>query len=803
MILWDDFEDAVVNKLNRDIRSSSNRAQNSAVRAPLGDSLFIVAGPGSGKTTVIVLRVLKLILVDDIDPSNILVTTFTRKAAAELGSRMLGWGDQLRQAFMDHPLYLSLGNQLRGLDFNRIITGTLDSISEELLRDSRAPGTPPPIVVEDFVCNALMTTVGLFNQGRHNSQDLKDFILKVRADSWGLNISEMSATLRAMADRLNHDGVRVNPLRAGHGHPGVSVACDAIDDYDQELQRRLLFDFARLEQESLTNLRTPGRLDDFLRSIKFVLVDEYQDTNLLQEQIYLQMAGAAAGNGGSITVVGDDDQSLYRFRGATVDLFQAFQYRINNQLTINPATVYLSRNYRSTPAIVAFVNDFATMDAEFQNARVPAKPQIIASRTSTPQPFVNYPVLGMFREDVETLAHDLSLHLHSVIYGAGVQITHRGQSYTMRINPQGGTAGDIAVLCSSPQELDYRGDPRFPGLLRRELSQVSPPIQVFNPRGQKLERVPEVQRLCGLILECIDPGSGIQGGIRRLPAVAASMLNEWRAEAQSFLGGNPSPAAPISLAEFADAWRSRVPLRRTLQAREDVSLVDLVYKLITWIATMQNDPEGLVYLEAVTRTLSQSALFSDFNAQVIFDPTSPGSSLERASIKEAIWNIFVPLATGAIDINEDLLETLPSDRVNIMSIHQAKGLEFPMVIVDVGSDFRSRHWKQAFKRFPLLDNNGRVRRVASVNMEDELRPFSPLGAPQRSGFDRAFDDLIRQYFVAFSRAQDVLLLVGLASVRDGVLLTRGSRQDIPNVATGWDRNEHWLWGRGLPNMVHI
>ena len=55
---------------------------------------------------------------------------------------------------------------------------------------------------------------------------------------------------------------------------------------------------------------------------------------------------------------------------------------------------------------------------------------------------------------------------------------------------------------------------------------------------------------------------------------------------------------------------------------------------------------------------------------------------------------MVPVATNSVDINEDLLETVPSDRINILSIHQSKGLEFPLVIVDVGSDFVREHWKQ-------------------------------------------------------------------------------------------------------------
>lgn len=230
MISWAHFESAVQTRLGRDIRRQSNRSQHNAIQAAQNQSLFIVAGPGSGKTTVIVLKVLKLIFVDDIDPLNILVTTFTRKAAAELRSRILGWGDQLRRAFLGNPSYRHIEHQLRRLDFNRIITGTLDSIAEEILRENRTPGTPPPVVIEDFVSNALMIRVGLFGHGRHNDQDLRSYTIQLNGSGFGINVAEISATLREIKDRFFHDQINVSHFRSQSHHPGAGVACDAISD---------------------------------------------------------------------------------------------------------------------------------------------------------------------------------------------------------------------------------------------------------------------------------------------------------------------------------------------------------------------------------------------------------------------------------------------------------------------------------------------------------------------------------------------------------------------------------------------
>lgn len=776
LISWNDFEAEVIRCLGRNIDKQNNPEQNRLISSPMTQSLFIVAGPGSGKTTVIVLRILKLIFVDGVDPSNILATTFTRKAAKELGSRILGWGDQLKNSFLNNSSYRNFKNDLSKLDFNRIIIGTLDSIIEEVLGEYRVPGTPPPVVIEDFVAKSLMVRVGLFNRGRHTNKDLKNYVVDklLNGKSYGLNVSEIGATLLQIKDRFFHDQVDEQKFRNNSSHPGIKVACDAIEDYINELRNRNLFDFAKLESFFLERLKD-GSLCQFQDKVQFIFVDEYQDTNLLQESIYFELAKKALQNGGSITVVGDDDQSLYRFRGATVDLFNQFPSRIQNYLNCTPQTVYLLKNYRSTDEIVDFCNNFIKLDKDYAGARVQGKPPIVCMRK---KPYTNYPVLGMFRDDLETLAADLSEFIHDVIFSQRVIVTPQGP-ITIEIDKKSGSAADIALLCSSPKEFSSPNKPRLPGLLRQKLKAYN--IKVFNPRGRDLNSIEEVQILCGLILECIDPGGKTEGTINTLPKEAKDMFRIWRFIANSYINQNPPPTNP-SLKQFVDAWKNRQPLNKK-KWEEEIYLVDLMYKLLTWIPAMQNDIEGLVYLEAITRTITQSALFSNFGAHIIFK----NPYLETASIKEAIWNIFVPLAVGAIEVNEDLLETLPPDRVNIMSIHQAKGLEFPLVIVDVGSDFKKNLHTQAFKRFP--SNGGK-----SCNLEDELRPYSPLGRPARSALDRAFDDLIRQYFVAYSRPQDVLLLVGLNSVRNG---------SIPNVATGWDRKGNWVWQRGLNNLVHI
>src|SRR5262249_30450052 len=108
--------------VEQELGKRPDRAQLECLRAPAQQSLFILAGPGTGKTTTVTLRILRLIFVDEYDPGSILATTFTNRAADELRSRILGWGTTLRQAFTKDK---RVAPRLDALDINRIVTGTL------------------------------------------------------------------------------------------------------------------------------------------------------------------------------------------------------------------------------------------------------------------------------------------------------------------------------------------------------------------------------------------------------------------------------------------------------------------------------------------------------------------------------------------------------------------------------------------------------------------------------------------------------------------------------------------------------
>lgn len=791
MIPWDQFLDIVRDPegINRPIDNDPD-GQMRSVESPQSDSIFVVAGPGSGKTTVLALRALKFIYVDGVAPEEILATTFTRKAARELRSRILSWGDRIRRTLLERGLYDP--DVLESLDLNAVITGTLDSIIEKHLALERQPGAQPPVMVETFVAEALMLRNGLLGIAWSNGQwdaDFEDYIVRLRTSRWGLNAATYTRIARQVRDKVMYDlvdfpafGSQIRqdcPVCDIHPHAGIGILQLAVDSYVDELHERGLQDFAGLEAHFLERLRD-DRLPLMQGRLQVMLVDEYQDTNLLQEQIYFTLAARLIEKGGGITIVGDDDQSLFRFRGATVDLFRLFPDRAREQLGIAVDTVYLSRNYRSTDNIVNFCNNFSRLDADFQPARVP-KPRLTRARHVTHNPAV----LGLFRDDITTLSSDLSTLVRDLFREGQLQLP---DGTIIRPNPVG-SIGDCAVLMHSPSEVreywsngEIRRRERLPFLLRQELGNLDPPILLFNPRGRMLAEVQEVSWLCGLVLESIDPNGDHQNSLGRLPLEAQQRMNQWRDDAVRFMQRPPSTGGRNSLQEFVRAWASRESQTRS-EWPESIYIADLIYKLVAWIPQMQDDVEGLVYLEVILRTVSESTQFSPFGSRLVF------GELESPSVRAAIRDILVPIALGTVDVDEDLLETLPRDRLNVLSIHQAKGLEFPLTIVDIGSDFQGNYPAQRRFRFP---ENGDV----THRLEDDLRQFSDqLGVPGRNELDRAFDDLIRLYYVAYSRAQDVLLLTGLNSTRTN---TR-----IRNIAAGWDRSGTWHWRQGLENITHI
>lgn len=310
---------------------------------------------------------------------------------------------------------------------------------------------------------------------------------------------------------------------------------------------------------------------------------------------------------------------------------------------------------------------------------------------------------------------------------------------------------------------------------------MTPSIEVFNPRGRSLADIPQVELFAGYVAHVVDPNGTFldASAVGQYDDATRAVIQRWKDAAAD---NHSAATTPTDLKDYVQDWFDRNagggkgwPPR--------VSILEFLNGLRHFFPFFRNDPEGLLYYEVFTSQFQACQRIGSWGADILWNPFSPDRQ-ERAAF-DLIEFMLAPIASGAVGVNEDLIESFPRNRLSIISIHQAKGLEFPMVIVDVGSDFKINSAQQRRNRFP---ENGE----SSHLLEDAMRPFASGFTPTtRSERDRAFDDLYRKFFVAFSRPEQVLLLVGLDK-------SRPDTGSLDNVAAGDDRQGNRSWPVNVP-----
>ena len=730
MISQEEFVELIKTTLNRDIKS--NHEQNQAVLSPVNEDQFIVAGPGSGKTTTLVLKILKFYFVDDINIEDIMVTTFTKKAARQLKDKTILWAKQIFKQ-LDKPFDKS---------FNNIITGTLDSIAEDYVTSDDMA------VIDNFTASALMMQT-LLKDDRINDKKLKQFVKRMNENQAGVNSAQINSIILTLREAMYENMADIDELESRSERE--SLLYEIIHEYNHQLDEKLIVDYALLETR-FYELLNENKIPKLKNNLRVLLVDEYQDTNFLQEQIYFKLAEYTKNNNGSITVVGDDDQSLYRFRGSNVHLFTNYEQRISKKLNIHPKIIYLHTNYRSTDTIVNFLNDYINIDPIYRQTSSLNKPDITSKPTNTD----TYPVVGLFRNNIEELTHDLSNLIYELKKGKKVEFRNEyGENFKVQFdNPS------IAVLLNSPKEINAYNRERLPYFIRNTLTARDENMVIFNPRGQNIEATDIVSLICGLILQAVDGDMKLEDSLRNIPPRTHDILDHWREFTKEYMDD-----------EKLIVDKNNINIQEVLDEIENVcsTLID-------------QTAENRIYYDLITETIIQTS------RAIAYD--------DILTANQVFWHILIPIALGAVELDDDLFDIDLDENINIMSIHQAKGLEFDIVIVDVGSDILNNKKSSAFKRFP--EKGGKT-----YNIEHYVQRCSDVGIiNDENPTDAAFDELIRRYFVAYSRSKTLLILCGLNSMRHGY---QGNFQDsikIPNIATGWNRNKIWVW-ENLDNLFNM
>lgn len=678
--------------------------------------LWVIAGPGSGKSEVLVIRTLKLIFIDNVNPKSIIITTFTEKAAKNLFDRILNYSMDI------FGYYPSLSTVI---DVHSLRIGTLHSLCNDIMLESRYSGYENYRLLDDIEQNLFVYEHSSFAAGsnldllplfEHFAYLFDKWDPINRSHGWNDHARLPNRWRRTMAavdffDRIVEDQIDLGLMRNSGGIWGL--LSDAYEDYFRSLESNRRCDFAHLQRKFLEFLGSPmGRLfldGDGSRihpGIRYVLVDEYQDTNPIQEAIYF----AISGNTHNLCIVGDDDQALYRFRGGTVECMVTFDHACNRAWGVpfdNNSKKFLSVNYRSHPNIVAYydqyISSFEVM--RLDRARVRGKPRLSSQSTISG----DYPAVAYIQGSrIDEAANNFAIFVRGLLDNNIIEMPSQC----------------VLLMKSVKETRNYAGP--FADALRRV------GIMPYNPRSRTFLEQDEISALLGTFISIVDADLNALDSIRGLGIT--NIVNRWIAAYQGIAANNPPLANYVVQSIGSIRAKGR-------NAWLDSSILDIFYHILSHepFRAWKNDPEFSYRLGKLSR------LFEAYSS--VPYPNAPGSNRSRLRTSSTAegqisfrWrqNFYYSLIGLLVKegINDPESEDIisPPNRLPIMTVHQAKGLEFDFVFV------------YGINRTLRPDN--------AVRLEDAFSQFRHDPPAVRFDTDqRAEQDLIRFYYVAYSRAK--------------------------------------------------
>ena len=686
---------------------------------------WILAGPGSGKTEVLALMVLRLLFVEGdpvqakrVPPECLFVTTFTEKAAKNLQERILRYRTMLAKK----------DPSVAKVDLSKTRIGTLHGLANDVLQAARATNYRNVRLMDDletamFIHENMSVIRKNDFAADHSFWAHFEFLFHRR--NWHVGMKrlplqwDMTKALNTLFNRICDDRKDLNAMKKAGG-PMARLAT-LYEEYQGHLQTDHRCDFSQLQMRLLDFLQSPEgrRLRDGVPNdpdqlgITHVLVDEYQDTNLMQESIYVELAKRAPHN---ITVVGDDDQAMYRFRGGSVECMVTFDEACAQFLGTKTIAKYpLVGNFRSHPQIVEFCDAYLTSFPSMKQpgARAPGKPPLKAKSNISG----NYPAVGVLRRETVVAAAD-------ALADAVVELKQLGkiEDYSQ-----------ACLLLGSTKESAHNAAPYADALRARG-------IVVYNPRSRTFLDQPEVAGLLGSLILMLDPDSSHQPSWA--PNELPDLLTKLRDAGIAARDANPK------LKTYLD--RVRKNLEKHPKTYLHATLQELVYYLLPLppFSDAMKDPVQRARMAQLTKLIESYASIpvqgraNVFRGNLQSDDDGSGS-VKPAWLKEFYGRFFGYLAKGGVNDLEDETDIAPLGTFPIMTMHQAKGLEFPVVFVGHMGE------KASVDATHLLEDL-----FASIpNLPD--RQFPVFSAAVRAELD-----CVRQYYVAYSRAEHALILVG-------------------------------------------
>lgn len=682
-----------------------NEAQRSVMLHD-GGPLWVIAGPGTGKTQALILRCLRLLCVDKVPPAAILLTTYTRKAAFQLEQRLQETLNGLRSLFPE----------VGDIDLTSIRLGTIHSLCIDILQSTpTSPYRYIHLLDEVERIFFVMANSSLCTTQAANDVVIMDLLAWAKNPAQPPDLTflpsrwERAAIFLQLFERLVEDQVDQQRLMESAVH--WRTLDDFIREYREKLQLRKFTDFTLVQQQTLEWLSSSDgqaflQGNDQQPGIQHVIVDEYQDTNPLQAALYRAFAAHAPHR---LCVVGDDDQALYRFRGGTVTCMVHFSEECQRAWPeCQIQKVALTQTYRSHPAIVQWVNAFITNQPalQFPGARVLDKPQLQAMRSARVQGPVVYALRGKTGKDVASIFAQLM-----------------GEFLQQKIIT---SPSQCALLAHSVRDTVIR--PYREALLVQGID-IARPIRVQDQ--------PLYQQAVGALLTILDPLDRLRPNTKN-----DNQFGTFLTTCRNVCEQN---AALANLARRLNSW-----LIHDTDARYQQSLsylLEYIFNQPTCSHLIENDSSALEAAQTLRDLIeAYDQIVEEGKATIPID-TSQHTLDEWWSRR--LYGVLVRVLYQGIRTEPREEKALIGSQTSlpVLTIHQSKGLEFPVVAVIVDKDNQRPDTVHQLERAVL------PYRQDLIGVDD---PAEVLGGDDES---RALQDKIRLFYVAYSRARELLFLL--------------------------------------------
>ena len=611
-----------------------NNEQRSAVTVEYQHAL-ILAGAGSGKTKVLIHRIAWLIQVMGYSPYNILAVTFTNKASNEMRGRI----ESL------------IGKQSQG-----VTMGTFHGIAYRLLR-------------QHYQEAKLPQTFQIID-----SDDQKRVIKRLLKN---LDLDEQQWPHRQVQSFIN--GEKEEGRRSQHSDPGnnpfVKKMLQIYQIYEEQCKKSGLVDFAELLLRAHELwLKNPSILAHYQGRFRHILVDEFQDTNSLQ-YAWLRVL---AGDTGKLFIVGDDDQSIYGWRGAKIENIRQFDQGFSDVKTVR-----LEQNYRSTGTILKAANQLISNNQERMGKNL----------WSSGEDGDSIKVYEAFNEQDEA---------------------HFVCNQVIKWCENGGNRNEIAVL--------YRSNAQS-RVMEQALLQAQIPYRVYG--GLRFYDRAEVKDVLGYLRLIINrnddaaferiynhPARGIGNKTADMIREIAKMedVSLWAAM-ESLLEQKLTPRAKTALSGFKILIESLDDSAKNQDLKDQAIQVISRSGLQLFFEKDQSE-QGQSRLENLDELINAASSFQS--------PQQTAEGVEKDAIDDIAYSnpIAEFLAQAALESGEQQADKWESS-VQLMTLHSAKGLEFPLVFM-VGVEEGLFPSQQSLEDISRLEEERRLAYVGITRAERQL-----------------------------------------------------------------------------------